>query len=164
MKKHQATSGIRRILAPTDFSSYSKQAVDYAATLARQSGAQMTLIHVIESFPYSVTDTFNIVDHRRALERTAGSLLENWRRELARKDLPVKTHLTSGVPYEEILKRARREKADLIVMGTRGRTGVPHFLLGSVAEKVVRLSVCPVLTVPGGAAGRAAGKTSVTLI
>jgi nucleotide-binding universal stress UspA family protein len=154
MKRKRAAPGIKKILVATDFSAHSNLAMDYAATLAKQSGAEIILIHVIESFPYSVTDTFNIVDHRRALERTAGTLLENLRQELARKDLSVETQLASGAPYDEILKRSRREKADLIVMGTHGRTGVEHLILGSVAEKVVRLSSCPVMTIPFPARGR----------
>ena len=65
----------------------------------------------------------------------------------------------SGTPYREILKKSRQERADLIVMGTHGWTGVKHLLLGNVAEKVVRLSSCPVLTVriPSG---RRAARTS----
>lgn len=167
MKKHQATSGIKSILVPTDFSSYSSNAIDYAAKMAKPLGARIVLVHVIESLSYSVTDTFTLVDHRRALEKTAGALLENFRRELAAKDVPVKTRLASGVPYDEILKIARQENADLIVMGTHGRTGVEHLFLGSVAEKVVRLSSCPVLTIPARSRRRptakSAGRSAVTL-
>jgi nucleotide-binding universal stress UspA family protein len=119
---------------------------------------------VIESFPYSVTDTLHVVDHRRALEKTAGLLLENLGKELAGGNFAVRTRLASGAPYEEILKISRRENADLIVMGTHGRTGFTHVMLGSVAEKVVRLSTCPVLTVPDSATrGKSAERLSVTL-
>ena len=69
------------------------------------------------------------------------------RKQLREKNLKVKTYLVSGTPYREILKKTQLEKVDLIVMGTHGRTGVEHLLLGSVAERVVRLSPCPVLTV-----------------
>jgi len=69
------------------------------------------------------------------------------RKQLREKNLKVKTYLVSGAPYREILKKTQLEKVDLIVMGTHGRTGVAHLLLGSVAERVVRLSPCPVLTV-----------------
>jgi nucleotide-binding universal stress UspA family protein len=165
MKRKRAGPGIKKILVATDFSSHSKRAMDYAASLAKKAGAGIVLMHAIESFPYSVTDTLHIVDHRRALEKTAGFLLENLRQELAGEGVPVKSLLTNGAPYKEILKASRREKTDLIVMGTHGRTGVEHLILGSVAEKVVRLSTCPVLTVPDRAAARitAAGKPSVTL-
>jgi universal stress protein A len=148
MKRKRASPGIKKILVATDFSSHSKRAMDYAASLARESGAEIVLIHAIESFPYSVTDTLQVVDHRRALEKTAGFLLENLRQDLAGEGVPVKSLLTNGAPYEEILKASRREKAGLIVIGTHGRTGVEHLILGSVAEKVVRLASCPVLTIP----------------
>ena len=71
----------------------------------------------------------------------------NLRKQLRKKNLKVKTYLVSGTPYWEILKKTQLEKVDLIVMGTHGRTGVEHLLLGSVAERAVRLSPCPVLTV-----------------
>jgi nucleotide-binding universal stress UspA family protein len=154
MKRKRVPEGIKKILVPTDFSVPSRRAMDYAAILAKESGAAIFLIHVIESLPYSVTDTLHVIDHRRALEKTAGALLENLRDELIEKELAVKTRLASGTAYDEILKSSRREKADLIVMGTHGRTGVSHLLLGSVAEKVVRLARCPVLTVPDRAATR----------
>jgi nucleotide-binding universal stress UspA family protein len=62
----------------------------------------------------------------------------------------VRTAVRVGVPYEEIVALARDERADLLVIGTRGRSGVPHALLGSVAERVVRLAPCPVLSVRAG--------------
>jgi universal stress protein A len=165
MKRKRAPVGIKKILVPTDFSAPSRRAMDYAAVLAKESGAEILLLHVIESLPYSVTDTLHVVDHRRALEKTAGALLENLRSELAEKELAVKTHLASGTAYDKILKSSRREKADLIVMGTHGRTGMSHLLLGSVAEKVVRLAACPVLTVRDRAATRVKAEVerSVTL-
>jgi nucleotide-binding universal stress UspA family protein len=154
MKRKRAPAGIKKILVPTDFSAPSRRAMDYAAVLAKDSGAEILLLHVIESLPYSVTDTLHVIDHRRALEKTAGALLENLRDELGEKELAVNTRLASGTAYDEVLKVARREKADLIVMGTHGRTGMSHLFLGSVAEKVVRLAACPVLTVPDRAPAR----------
>jgi nucleotide-binding universal stress UspA family protein len=146
MKK--ATTRIRKILVPVDFSSYSESAVGYASTIAGKFGATLILMHVIESFPYSVTDSMNVISHRRALQTLARALLRNLAGELRNRKLAVKTCLVEGNPSREILVKARREKADLIVMGTHGRTGLPHVLLGSVAEKTVRLSPAPVLTIP----------------
>ena len=165
MKRKRTPAGIKKILVPTDFSAPSRRAMDYAAVLAKESGAEILLLHVIESLPYSVTDTLHVIDHRRALEKTAGALLENLRDELGEKELAVKSRLASGAAYGEILKAARREKTDLIVMGTHGRTGMSHLLLGSVAEKVVRLAACPVLTVPDRATTRvkAAAERPITL-
>jgi nucleotide-binding universal stress UspA family protein len=139
---------VKKILVATDFSANSQRAADYAAALAKSAAAEIVLVHVIDSFPYSVTDTFTVIDHRRALHKTAGFLLESLRSDLADKGMRVKSRLVTGAAYEEILKAARREKADLIILGTHGRTGVQHLLLGSVAEKVVRLADRPVLTVP----------------
>jgi nucleotide-binding universal stress UspA family protein len=169
MEKKTKTSRIRKILVPTDFSPHSDYALDYAATLAKQLGAKIVLLHVIDSMSYSVTDTFTVIEHRRALETTARTLLNNLRQDLVEKGLSVTTHLATGAPYHEILKKSRQEKVDLIAMGTHGRTGVRHFLLGSVAEKVLRLSTCPVLTVPISSgrrtktASKSAGKSPVTL-
>jgi nucleotide-binding universal stress UspA family protein len=139
---------VKKILVATDFSTASKQAVEYAAALTEAAGAEIVLMHAIDSLPYSVTDTFTVIDHRRALRKTASFLLESLRSELASRGIPVKTRLATGPAHDEIVKTARKEKADLIVVGTRGRTGVAHVLLGSVAEKVVRSADRPVVTVP----------------
>jgi len=138
---------IKKILVPTDFSDYSDQAMQYATMLARTFKARILLIHVIESLIYTVTDTFIVTDHFVALKTIAEPLLENARKKIQKKGLRVETNLLTGVPYREILNKARRIGADVIVMGTHGRTGVEHLLLGSVAEKVVRLATCPVVTV-----------------
>lgn len=145
---NKQTQRVRKIIVPLDFSSSSESTIDYASMIAERFAATLILVHVIESLPYSVTDTFQIVEHRRALETLARSLLRNLRDDLRARNLVVKTHLVWGNPAREILAKARREKADLIVMGTHGRTGLPHMVMGSVAEKAVRLSRIPVLTVP----------------
>jgi nucleotide-binding universal stress UspA family protein len=138
---------IKKILVPTDFSIYSDQAMQYAAMLAMAFKARIQLIHVIEPLTYSVTDTLKVVNHFVGLKTIAKSLLENTRKKFQKKGLRVETDLLTGVVYRQILDKARRIEADVIVMGTHGRTGAEHFLLGSVAEKVVRLAPCPVVTV-----------------
>lgn len=148
MIKQSKTIGIQRILVPTDFSAPSSQALEYAAMIAKPFKAELILLHVIDSFSYSVTDTLNVIEHRRALETLARSLLGNLSQPLLAQHLAVTTHLSSGTPHHEILQKAQTSKVDLIVMGTHGRTGISHLLLGSVAEKVVRLSTCPVVTIP----------------
>lgn len=139
---------IKKIILPLDFSSSSESTIDYASMIAERFAATLILVHVIESLPYSLTDTFQVVEHRRALKTLASSLLRNLRDDLRARNLDVKTHLVWGNPSREILAKARREKADLIIMGTHGRSGLPHMVMGSVAEKTVRLSRIPVLTVP----------------
>jgi nucleotide-binding universal stress UspA family protein len=147
LKTKKKSLQIKKILVPTDFSSYSDQAVDYAAMLAKAFKARIVLMHVPEPYPYTVTDTLNLVDYGRGLDKIAQSLLGNLRKKLTAKGFAVTTHLASGIAYREIVEKAELEKADMIVMGTHGRRGIDHLLLGSVAEKVVRFSGCPVVTV-----------------
>lgn len=134
------SQSLKKILVPTDFSKFSENAIDYACNLA--SGAnggktQVHLIHVIGDSPGSNGQVDKIRDR---LERLGGAVDEH--EELATET--VKT-VIPGEPYRAIMDYARKEDIDLIVMGTHGRTGLSHFALGSVAERVVRSSVCPVL-------------------
>lgn len=152
MKKK--TGRIRKILVAIDFSDYSNSTIEFASIIAERFAATLILVHVIESLPYSVTDTLQLVEHRKALETLAHTLLRNLSNDLRARKLAVKTHLVWGNPSREILAKARREKPDLIVIGTHGRSGLPHLVLGSVAEKTVRLSPIPLLTVPLSFKGR----------
>lgn len=138
---------IEKILVPTDFSPSSKAAVDYAAAIAKQFHAELVLIHVIESPAYSVTDTLVVVNHEAALKTTAEALMDNLRQECREKGFSVSGRVVTGTPYREIIKEAEEKQVDLIAIGTHGRTGVERLLLGSVAEKVVRLAAVPVLTI-----------------
>jgi len=163
---------IKTILVPTDFSDCSGEAVQYAAMIAHTSKARIVLVHVIQPYTYGMTEAFNLVDHYAALKTIAEPMLDQVAKRVKRLGVTVETDLRTGPAHTEILEKARRAKADLIVMGTHGRTGVEHLLLGSVAEKVVRLSSCPVLTVPPAnrpkgsqtkKTGKAGKKTAVTL-
>lgn len=127
-----APLAIRRILFPTDFSEASRRAGETALALARHFGARLVVLHVIPP----VTDP----DPRRAALRSLAA-------ELA-ADVPVEAETVAGVPARQIAAYASRHHVDVIVMGTHGRTGVSHALLGSVAEAVLRRAPCPVLTVP----------------
>jgi len=147
MEKRKRSIPFTKILIPVDFSSYSQEAIDYGSVIGKKFNAGIILMHVIEALPYSVTDSLAIIGHRRALETIAKSLLQNLSEILREKEVSVSTFLARGAPHREILRKAERERVDLIVMGTHGRTGLEHLVLGSVAEKVVRLSACPVLTV-----------------
>ncbi len=147
LKRRERPALIKKILVPVDFSSYSDQVLDYAATMAQGFKARVILMHVVEPFHYSVTDTLNVIDHDRALKTIAASLLDNSCKMLRERGLSVDIHLTSGSPHREIVKKSHQEKVNMIIMGTHGRTGLEHILFGSVAEKVLRLATCPVLTV-----------------
>lgn len=147
VQKKRIAAKIKKILVPTDFSPDSDRLVQYAVMTAKQFGAKILLFHAIEPFPYTTTDAFMVVDNSEALRSIADSLLKNSAALLKKKGVQVQASMSIGSPAREIVMKAEREKVDLIIMGTHGRTGMEHVLLGSVAEKVVRLSRCPVLTI-----------------
>lgn len=141
-----------RILVPVDYSDHSLKAVGLAADLARRIGTRIDIVHVWDR-PTYVAETILVGKEQRPL----GELIrENAEREMAEflakaesnKDVLGDTQLIAGDPAAVILKEVERGKYDLVVMGTHGRTGFAHLLLGSVAEKLVRYSRVPVLTVP----------------
>jgi len=141
---------IKTILVPVDFTDSSNRAVDYAVALSRQFRAKIVLLHVIEPFTYSVTDTVVVTDHHAALAAIADRMMDLLSQKLRRHGTKVEHAVMSGSPAWTILDQAKKRRSDLIVMGTRGRTGIEHLLVGSVAERVVRLASCPVLTVGSG--------------
>jgi len=140
----------RHILAPTDFSEYSKKAVAFALELAKKFGAKLSILHVVELPPYpvegyvppSLTATF-IED----LEREASQELAQVVPEAEAAGVEVARLVGVGTPYRKIIDTAEAEQVDLIVMATAGRTGFSHLIMGSIAERVVRTASCPVLTI-----------------
>ncbi len=142
---------IRRILCPVDFSVSSNHAVNYAAAFASAYHAELHLIHVIHPPAYGVgADGINIDVTAQVTEYIENTCRERVHElaETVRQTHPaVQEQVVAGVPFLEIIRAARAIQADLIVMGTHGRTGIAHALIGSVAEKVVRKAPCPVLTV-----------------
>jgi nucleotide-binding universal stress UspA family protein len=142
---------IRRILVPTDFSAASDAALNYARSLASDFGASINLVHVFEDpFASGAFLGDGIIamplDVRQSMETAAREQLAARHAAHAGK-LPLSsTDLLTGSPAKRIVDHAEETSADLIVMGTHGRSGFDHLLLGSVAEKVVRAARCPVLT------------------
>ena len=140
---------IRRIVCPTDFSATAARAVDYAAEMARTFAAELTLLHVVPEMNYPLR-SFGMASAfphlREELHQRADDELQ---KEKARLDANTKanTLLRDGEAHIQVLECAKSLGADLIVIGTHGHTGIKHAFLGSTAEKVVRLSECPVLTV-----------------
>ncbi len=133
------------ILVATDFSETSRGAIDVACELASDSGAALTLVHTCEVPVYTEVPVppdvmVPIVDGARAR-------LEDLVRSLQPACPRAKAITRVGVPWEQILAAAEEVGADLIVLGTHGRRGLAHALIGSVAERVVRLAPVPVLTV-----------------
>jgi len=148
---------LERILVPVDFSECSGAALDDALFLARSFGATIDVLHVAHS-PFHVVlpdPTLAFVgaapdaleEHARTLG--AGAMerfLSEWAEEVNARGVRVRSRLEVGSPCDVILRLARDEAYDLIVMGTHGHSGLLHALMGSVAEKVVRRASCPVLT------------------
>jgi nucleotide-binding universal stress UspA family protein len=135
---HEGVARIQRLLVPTDFSVCSMRALRYAEELARRFGAEIVLVHVDES----LVARSELAGLREAV---AGEELERLVALLEKRGVPARAVVRSGGAAEEIAEEA--ESADLVVMGTHGRTGLAHVLMGSVAERVVRHARCPVLTV-----------------
>jgi nucleotide-binding universal stress UspA family protein len=144
---------ITNILVPTDFSQSCQAAIDSAVELARTFDASLTLVHVWQIPAYTATAAmYGGADLVTPIEEAASACLRAEVERLEKLVPNVTSELRCGVPWQEIVEVAIARAADLIVIGTHGRTGFRHALLGSVAEKVVRISPVPVLTVrPTGA-------------
>lgn len=139
-----------KILHPTDFSECAEQARAQAIRLARALGAEIILFHVAVETPLYAEGMLaagtvqKVYDAQR---KWAEEALEARAAETRAAGVPARWKLTAGVPFDAIVQGAEEEGADMIVMGTHGRRGLEGLLLGSVANKVVRLAGCPVLTV-----------------
>jgi len=139
-----------KILIAIDFSENSTYAFDFALTLARQFAAELTLLHVINE-PVDLRGFY--VPHisfeqlEKEIETGAASMMEKFCQEKMSDFSCYQTSIVSGIPYEEIIRKAQEIDASLIVLGTHGRTGLDHLIFGSTAERVVRGAACPVLTI-----------------
>jgi nucleotide-binding universal stress UspA family protein len=140
---------LKTILVPSDFSECSEEALRYGLELARRFNASLHLLHVVQdpiTMPWAAegfsAPLFEVVDEweKQALDRLKAAVPD------ADRDR-VTVAAMVATPYAEILAYAAAHNVDLIVMGTHGRSGVSHILLGSIAERVVRRAPCPVLTV-----------------
>jgi nucleotide-binding universal stress UspA family protein len=144
---------IKHILVPTDFSEPALVAMKYARALAENFGASLHLLHVIEenSLDYfawtSPVGSPAMASVQLEMEKTARFQLEQMMTADERTKFELKIVTLVGSPFLEIIRYARSQNIDLIIMGTHGRGPIAHMLMGSVAEKVVRKAPCPVLTV-----------------
>ena len=143
---------IRRILCPIDFSDYSRRALDHAIAIARWYESTVTALHVFSPVPVAAVEPSPVVvepivltpvDRDRLLANTK-AFAENERAP----GITIEAVVREGNSAAEILEQAASMKADLLVIGTHGRSGFERLLLGSVAEKVLRKASCPVMTVP----------------
>ena len=137
----------QNILVATDFGGPADVALDYAVELAKRLGASLTVLHAYTIPVYAFPDGGMISTPTLAAElATRGqSALDAAVARHRNAGVPIKALLREGVVWEEIVRTAEQEGAGLIVMGTHGRTGLSHLLLGSVAEKLLQLSPCPLL-------------------
>jgi nucleotide-binding universal stress UspA family protein len=135
---------------PLDFSGKSRQALEYAVPLAQEHGGKISLVHVLQPAPASITvpgvGPYAAADDKSLITQ-ARKRLVNVAAEMIPGELQAEMIVRRGNPYNEIIAAARALKADLIVISTHGYTGLKHALIGSVAERVVRHASCPVLAV-----------------
>lgn len=142
-----ASPRILRILVPVDFSDCSLEALEYAVPVAKQFGAVVTILHVMEPVSYGLDFTLIHTGEERKMRERLESRLSELAAALHSQGLTAEPVIHGGVPADSILDWALQQEPDLIVMGTHGRRGVSHLVSGSVAEAVLRRAPCPVLTV-----------------
>ena len=151
---------LKRILVPTDLSENAEQAFLHAAAIARWSGAELILVHVVEKFMdhsllYSDVWPFQrpVRQYYEDLEERTASRLDRQVREKVGEDVKIRVLVTTGTPSPEIVMAAEREEVDLIVIATHGRGGIAQALLGSTTDRVLRKAPCPVLVIRSGGPG-----------
>jgi universal stress protein A len=141
----------KKILCPTDFSDPSYEALKTANEMARQFSAELCVLHVVAPIPLvqpTIAPTgFNVPLYQEELRKTAEKRLQETARKKVSKQIKVSLFVANGEAANEIVRIAKEEHVDLIVISTHGLTGWRHLIFGSVAEKVVRLAPCAVLTV-----------------
>jgi nucleotide-binding universal stress UspA family protein len=146
----QEVTMFHRIVVATDFSECAQKAWELAGRIAAAPGSELVLTHVLTEVPLYGEGLFNIETARKVREgarKWAEGALEAWVGKARAEGLTARAALRTGVAHQEIVALARDERADLVVIGTTGRGGLNRALLGSVADRVVRIAPCPVLTV-----------------
>lgn len=139
-----------KILFATDFSESSEHAFEYALSLARQFHSRLIILHVINE-PVDLRGFYvphvSFENLEKEIEQGAQKMMAKFCNSHITDFTDYETAIVSGIPYEEILKRAESDNVSFIVLGTQGRSGIDHLLFGSTAERVVRKAKAPVLTV-----------------
>lgn len=143
---------LNKVLVPTDFSDFSKPAITYGCAIAEKFGAELHLLNVVPDQAMLVPEVAAFSPE--SMMAQSESLVREARRQLAelpasgwQTGKPVIREVRTGPAAMEIIDYATKENIDMVVIGTHGRSGLMHILMGSIAERVVRLSPCPVLTV-----------------
>lgn len=145
---------IRRILHATDYSKASERALQEAVDFAKQNDAEMLVVHVIQPVvPYVAGEDIGAAELYVKLEEStkqeAQRSMDKLMQRLERLGVKAKSLLLRGIPADQIVKAAKNRKADMIVIGTHGRTGLSKLFMGSVASRVISTAPSPVLTVRG---------------
>ena len=138
------------IIHPTDFSEEAETAERHAAELARRLGAELLLLHVSVETPLYAEGAVGMASVKGVYEaqaRWAEERLAEHAALLTKNGVPTRWRRRVGLVHDEICNVAREEPADYIVMGTHGRGGIARFMIGSVADRVVRTAPCPVVTI-----------------
>jgi nucleotide-binding universal stress UspA family protein len=143
------TIQVERILVPIDFSDHAGAVVEWAAHLAEEHSSAIVLLHVYH-LPVEfqqVEGSYLPADFWTSIKEEAARALDEYGYKLRARGLAVEMIVREGYPATVIEEEVTRQKADMVVIGSRGRTGLKHLLLGSIAERVVQKAPCPVLTV-----------------
>ena len=150
-EEENTMSPIKRLLVPTDFSPTSDIAFNYALDMAARAGASIHLLHVIDDASFATVYPDGVYVELPGLQEKligeAHARLDAVAAVCAAAGVPATTQVVVGRPSASITEEANTRGSDLIVMGTHGRGGFAHLMLGSVAERVLRTAQCPVLTV-----------------
>ena len=140
----------KKILIATDGSEYTKNAIDYGIDLAKNTGAKLLTIYVVDTAAFASIPMDAAWESMYELLRQEGDVAMKFVAEKAQEEgVEVEANIIEGHPADEIIKYSEKNSISLIVLGTLGKSGLDRFLLGSVAEKVVRNSKIPVLVVRG---------------
>jgi nucleotide-binding universal stress UspA family protein len=141
----------QRILVPVDFSDSSARALQHAAKLAAESGGTLAIVHVVPAdYGWLGVGRDESRDLDRSLQRQAADRLRGFADEHVGHNMAADLEVRIGQPAEEIVAAARESKCNSIVLSTRGLTGLDRYLIGSVADRVVRLAPCPVILLRPG--------------
>ena len=145
-------SPVKKILCPVDFSDPSERALEQAVALAKLNGAELTILAVAQPMPATIGGEGTLLTELGPMPEMMTDMAQEYLAKMRDKfcgDILDRTavQVEVGVPFVEIVRAAREAETDLIVMGSHGRTGLEHLLIGSVAERVVRKAPCSVLVV-----------------
>lgn len=141
-------AGFKNIVVATDFSPVSDKALVKAVELARQLDAALHLVHIVQIHPVNMPESGNVkIDELEAIEeKSANDNLAKYVESYG-GSIEMTTHVLHGAPAAQVNKMVEKLNADLIVMGTHGRTGLAHLIMGSVAESVLKKAAVPVMCV-----------------